>query len=430
MGFNLPLGYSLKLEMTLVTTMIKSITLTFLLLLVSCAEDPIQSGNAAGNDYQKTLQEQLITAKPGDVITIPKGVHAITRGLSLKIDGVTIKGAGMDKSILSFKDQIQGSEGLMITASNITLADFAVEDTVGDAIKINECENLIIDGVRTEWTNGPDTDNGAYGLYPVQCRNVLIENSVAIAASDAGIYVGQSDQVIVRRSRAEYNVAGIEIENTTNADVYDNIATNNTGGVLVFNMPNLPKPGFGTRVFNNQIFANNTENFAPAGGAVAGVPAGSGVLINSNDQVEIFENDIRDNNTANIIISSFFATTYTDRSAQPDFDPYPEAIYIYDNQFSGGGSSPDGMELKALKLAMYGLNGSFPDIIWDGIANEDLLVDGALPADKAICIEGESVVLLNVDMGRDFANVTDDMSNHRCSLPKLPAVQLALSRTE
>ena len=150
MGFNLPLGYSLKLEMTVVTTMIKSIRLTFLLLLVSCAEDSIQSGNAAGNDYQKTLQEQLITAEPGDVITIPEGVHAITRGLSLKVDGVTIKGAGMDKSILSFKDQIQGSEGLMITASNITLADFAVEDTVGDAIKINECENLIIDGVRTE----------------------------------------------------------------------------------------------------------------------------------------------------------------------------------------------------------------------------------------------------------------------------------------
>ena len=66
MGFNLPLGYSLKLEMTVVTTMIKSIRLTFLLLLVSCAEDSIQSGNAAGNDYQKTLQEQLITAAYAD----------------------------------------------------------------------------------------------------------------------------------------------------------------------------------------------------------------------------------------------------------------------------------------------------------------------------------------------------------------------------
>ena len=112
------------------------------------------------------------------------------------MDGVTIRGAGMDKSVLSFKNQIQGSEGLTITADDIRLENFAVEDTVGDAIKINECRNLVIDGVRVEWTNGPETDNGAYGLYPVQCQNVLIENSVAIAASDAGIYVGQSERVV------------------------------------------------------------------------------------------------------------------------------------------------------------------------------------------------------------------------------------------
>ena len=44
------------------------------------------------------------------------------------------------------------------------------------------------------------------GLYPVRTRNVLIEDSVAIGASDAGIYVGQSRDVVVRNNRAEYNV--------------------------------------------------------------------------------------------------------------------------------------------------------------------------------------------------------------------------------
>ena len=126
----------------------------------------------------------------------------------------------------------------------------------------DELSFLVIDGVRVEWTNGPDTDNGAYGLYPVQCENVLIENSVAIAASDAGIYVGQSEHVVVRNSRAEFNVAGIEIENTSFADVYENVATSNTGGILVFNMPNLPKPGASTRVFKNEVYGNNTANFA------------------------------------------------------------------------------------------------------------------------------------------------------------------------
>ena len=382
------------------------------------------------SNYQKVLMEALITAESGAVIEIPEGVHEITRGLSLRVDGVTIRGAGMDKSVLSFRNQIQGSEGLMITGNDVRLEGFAVEDTVGDAIKINECRNLVIDGVRVEWTNGPDTDNGAYGLYPVQCENVLIENSVAIAASDAGIYVGQSEQVVIRHSRAEFNVAGIEIENTSFADVYENVATNNTGGILVFNMPNLPKPGVATRVFKNEVYANNTANFAPEGGAVAGVPAGSGILINSNDFVEVFDNDIRDNETANIIISSFFATTYTERSAQLDFDPFPETIYIYNNRFSGGGSSPGGLDLQTLKLAQYGLSGSFPDVLWDGIVNEELLVDGSLPADHSICIPDENVIMLNIDMGNDFANVTEDMTTHRCSHDKLAAVVLDIAGAE
>ena len=134
----------------------------------------------------------------------------------------------MDRSVLSFKNQAQGAEGLLVNADNFTIENLAIEDTVGDAIKINESDNVVIRNVRTEWTGGPLTTNGAYGIYPVQSSNILIDGAVAIGASDAGIYVGQSTQIIVRNSRAEYNVAGIEIENSTFADVYDNVATNNT----------------------------------------------------------------------------------------------------------------------------------------------------------------------------------------------------------
>lgn len=377
-------------------------------------------------DIQKQLLELLIMAQPGDVIEIPEGTHQITRSLSLKVDDVTLRGAGMDRSVLSFKSQTQGAEGIIITGNNILLEGFAVEDAKGDAIKINECSNLVIRKVRVEWTNGPDEKNGAYGLYPVQCENVLIDGSVAIGASDAGIYVGQSNQVIVKNSRAEYNVAGIEIENTTNADVFDNIATNNTGGVLVFNMPNLPQPGAKTRVFNNKIYENNTDNFAPEGTAVAGVPAGSGVVINSNDEVEIFDNDIRDNATANIIISSFFSSGYTDRATTDLFDPYPEAIYIYGNTFAGGGNSPDGIELQALRVAKYGLTGNFPDIIWDGFKNNEILVDGKLPRGREICVQNGDAKVLDVDGPNGYANAVDDSNAFDCELAKLEPVVLSL----
>ena len=394
-------------------------------LLAACqpsAPPPPSSADAA---FQKKLQEQLIDAKPGDVIEIPAGTYRFDRSLSLRTSGVTIRGAGMDKTILSFKGQVSGAEGLLVNASDFTLEHLAIEDSKGDGLKINEGENITIRGVRVEWTGGPKTTNGAYGIYPVKTRNVLIEDSVAIGASDAGIYVGQSQNIVLRRSRAERNVAGIEIENSTNADVYENIATGNTGGILVFNMPNLSQAGHSTRVFKNRVFANNTGNFAAKGAAVASVPAGSGVVINSNDRVEIFDNDIADNQTANIIISSYFSTNYMNKSGvEKTFDPYPEDIYIYGNRFKGGGDSPDGMDLKALKVAMYGLNGRFPDILWDGFLNKDRKVDGK-PAGPGICIDNGDVKVLNADGPHDYGNPAEVGAEFRCDLAKLAPVALA-----
>ena len=109
------------------------------------------------------------------------------------------------------------------------------------------------------------------------------------------------------------------------------------------------------------------------------------------------------------------------------FDPYPEAIFIYDNEFVGGGNSPDGVDLQALRIAQYGLTGNLPDVLWDGYVNLDLLVDGQLPSDKKICVQNGNVKVLNVDMANDYANVTDESSQFDCELPKLAVVTLPLN---
>jgi len=380
------------------------------------------------NDFQQALLTQLITARPGDVVTIPAGRHEITRGLSLNVSGVTIRGEGMDRSILSFRNQVQGAEGLLVSASDFTIEDLAIEDTRGDGLKLNEGRNIVIRRVRTEWTNGPDEDNGAYGIYPVQAENVLLEECIAIGASDAGIYVGQSRNVVVRNNRAERNVAGIEIENTVNADVYGNTATRNTGGILVFNMPDLPQIGHSTRVFGNTISANNTDNFGAEGTPVSSVPAGTGIIVNSNDKVEIFDNDIADNDTANIVISSYYSTGFQGKYDVADvYDPYPESIFIYGNRFSGGGSSPDGFDLQALRVALFGVGGSLPDVLWDGYANPaNLDEQGNLKPGFAICVDNGDAEVLNADLGNDSENLVVGAPQHDCQLPKLPAVVLEL----
>ncbi len=401
------------------------ITIALGAVLAGCSSSQTPTAQSQSDaSFESKLQQQLLDAKPGSVIEIPAGHYSLKRGLSLRTDGVTIRGAGMDKTVLSFKGQVSGPEGLLVNANDFTIENLAIEDTKGDALKINQGRNITIHGVRIEWTAGPQTTNGAYGLYPVKTQNVLVEDSVVIGASDAGIYVGQSENIIVRRNRAEKNVAGIEIENSVNADVYENTATKNTGGILVFNMPNLSQAGHASRVFKNKVFDNNTDNFAAKGAAVASVPAGSGVVVNSNDRVEIFDNDIADNQTANLIVASYFSTNYYNtRGVAPDYNPYPKGIYIYGNRLTGGGDSPDGLKLKTLKTAVYGLSGRFPDVLWDGYSDPKDLVNGLPPADDRICIQDVNGVL-NADGAHDYKNPNTDTKPYQCTLPKLPPVVL------
>lgn len=124
------------------------------LALVACGNESDSNTSAVASDpaFEELLQTQFLDAKPGDVIDIPAGKFSFTRSLSLTVDGVTVRGAGMDETILSFKDQVAGAEGFLVTANDFTIENLAIEDTVGDALKINEGNNIVIRGVRTEWT--------------------------------------------------------------------------------------------------------------------------------------------------------------------------------------------------------------------------------------------------------------------------------------
>ncbi len=310
-----------------------------------------------GAGAEQALQTALIEARPGDTVRLARGRIELTNGLSLDVDRVTIRGEGEGRSILSFTNQRRGAEGLLVTSDNVTLRDFAVENARGDAIKARDCANITFRGVRAEWTRGPNPENGAYGLYPVNCTNVLIRDSIARGASDAGIYVGQSRNIIVRDNLAELNVAGIEIENSFNADVFGNTATRNTGGVLVFDLPGLQQMGgHSVRVFDNTIVGNNTPNFAPPGNIVASVPAGTGVLIMANRDVHVFDNEIGDNGTVNVLV-----TAYRNDFQDPNYNPLPRNIMIRDNRFGNTGFAPAG-DLAALTQMGVAL----PDVIWDG----------------------------------------------------------------
>lgn len=322
---------------------------------------------ASGAGAQERLQEALILAQPGDVVLLGEGRFDLTDGLSLDVAGVTVKGAGPDKSVLSFARQLAAGEGLLVTSDNVVLRDFAVEDSKGDAIKSKGADNIVYHNIRVEWTGGPKETNGAYGIYPVESENVLIDSVLVIGASDAGIYVGQSRNIIVRDSVARFNVAGIEIENCFNADVHDNVATKNTGGILVFDLPNLPQQGgHSVRVFDNVVVENDTPNFAPKGNIVASVPAGTGVMVMANRDIEIFDNVFEGNGSSNIMIIG-----YRQKFEDAKYQPMVRNVRISDNVHGKTGFAP---KFAGGDMLAAAFGGSVPPIIWDGVGGADAKV--------------------------------------------------------
>lgn len=402
--------------------------LSILLFFVACDNSETNGADKAetaswiqpSEDDDKAVQTALISAKPGDTVRFGEGTFKFKGTVSLDgIDNVTLLGKGMDKTIFSFKDQTEGAEGVKVTANNFTIQDMAIVDPKGDGIKVQNADGVIFRRLRVEWTTKGDSTNGAYGLYPVSSKNILMEECMAIGASDAGVYVGQSENAIVRNNKVTENVAGIEIENTIYAECYGNEVYNNTAGILIFDLPGLPKKnGRFVRVYDNDIHDNNHPNFSSMGISVAMVPSGVGLLFMATQHIEAFGNVVKGNNSVGAAIFGLdqMGRTTTDTL----YVKYPSAIYLHDNTFEREQTVPDTTREFGVKL--YHLFGNkVPMIFYDGSQNPDLLVDGVVAVENRIC--------LNNNIGADFYNLetqSTDLGVHQCEQERIQPVSITI----
>lgn len=390
-------------------------TVSLLLLAFSACKPAHTDSEPSRVDTQvyMRIQEQLLDAQPGDVIEIPEGHFVFDRPLSLEgVSRVTLRGAGMDKTILSFKDQRVGAEGIRVSADSVLLEGFTVVDTKGDAIKVQDAKAVTFRRINTTWSGGAEAENGAYGLYPVACDGVLIDSCEASYASDAGIYVGQSKHVVVRNTYAHHNVAGIEIENCTDAEVYQCRAIQNTGGILVFDLPGLPAGnGRGSKIHHNEVHDNNLKNFAPEGNMVAIIAPGSGIILLAAKETEVYENKITDHKTIGLAIASYHITEL--KWTDPNYDPYTWSVYIHNNEYQRKKALPD-MSKDFGKMVNLLFKGKPQDILYDGIL-DDKRPAGNNPMDICITEQAEGLRFANVDAGNDFKTVVTNSKQYTCA---------------
>jgi len=334
-----------------------------------------------GDNITDALSLALFDLPEDALVVLPKGRFVVTESIVVNsARGLTLTGYGINETVLDFSTS-NGDDAFRFQGGNgITVRDLGVYEAPKNGIKATNVNGIHMTYTATVWEGELEASNGAYGLYPLKSQNVLMENNYAFGSADAGIYVGQSENIVVRNNTAKQNVAGIEIENSTMADVYNNIAVGNSGGILVFDLPGLDKAyGGNVRVFNNQSFSNNAENVGA--GVVGTVPPGTGALVLATSDVEIYNNRFTDNDTTAVALTSYLLV-------DEDLDSYPanygatmgdgwspmlKNVYLHNNTIARNGDNPQGALLQNI-IAGYASNmnskGSpqtFPAILYDGI---------------------------------------------------------------
>ncbi|WP_396587141.1 parallel beta-helix domain-containing protein [Bermanella sp. R86510] len=345
-----------------------------------------------GEDITNKLLAAINDAGEDAVIVLPKGTFTVTKPVAISAaqTGLTLVGHGIDETKLDFSESTADDGMKLSGTNNIVLRDFAVYGAAKNGIKVDQVNGIHFNYVAAIWEapltaeSEENGTNGIYGLYPVGSDNVLIENSYSKGSVDAGIYVGQSNNIVVRNNVAEHNIAGIEIENSSNADVYKNVAFDNTGGILIFDLPGLDKAfGSNVRIFDNHAYDNNLANVGS--GFVGLVPKGTGSLVLASDGVEIYNNQFDDNDGQAIAITSYvlvdddldnYGNNYSATIAN-GWTPITNNIYIHDNKYKNNSADPDlDPETSLLAQASLGyLAGenaaqkavTHPAIIYDGI---------------------------------------------------------------
>ena len=375
---------------------------------------------APSDDDQTRVQTALIETLAGSTICFDSGTFRFTDELTLTSRGMTLRGS--PTTVWDFRNQrASARNGLLVTGSAFTIEDFTIKNTPGDGVRVERAEGVTFRKLRVSWdADGTHPDDagigrtGAYAIYPVISSKVLIEDCEVSGANDAGLYVGQSHDIIVRNNRVHGNVAGIEVENSQDSEVYGNDVYDNTAGILVLNLPDLPvQDGRRSYVHDNDLHENNHVNFGVPGTTVAGVPPGLGIMVLSADETDIQKNKFRSNDSTGVLILSCFTNNnlFDCKSTQPAYDQFPQQTYIHDNTYEGNGMKP------ASDFAPLGVT-RLEDIAWDGD------VDATKVNDKVVCVQETAATFRDFNSRGFFANQSTDVTPRQCMLPPLPPITL------
>jgi parallel beta-helix repeat protein len=294
------------------------------------------------------IQTAVDEAAPGDTIVVSPGTYSGPT-VSVKTSGLTITGskaaildATGDTYGITVGTQLTFDPGPSCPAYGVS--NFSIS---GLSVRNAEDTGIFLFGVaKYEVSGGDYLNNGEYGIFPRCSRDGLISQNSGGGGNDATIYVGVDENTVVEKNRLAGGELGIELENTNNSVVQANKLTDNTTGIFVIVLPNLPTSSTETALIEgNVVHKNNRPNpFPPVCQApetppgcveeffddLQLLPSGSGILNVGGHNVTIRGNVVSKNDTVGIgVVENPFG-----------FGSSNDTVVV-DNTIMQNGKSPD-----------------------------------------------------------------------------------------
>jgi parallel beta-helix repeat protein len=348
------------------------------------AEGGTYVANGAG-----ALQAAITAADPGDKILLASGDY--TEETTISESDISIVGCGgaTDNRPRLLAPAVQ-TLGRGIFAADVDDLSFqSIEIGPDDTCGTPPCPgNYSADGIFVSGGNrlvfrdivGNGGRTSRYAVFPVRSNDILIELCTVIDIADAGVYVGQSQGIVVRYNDVRGSVAGTELENCGNGKAYGNYATGNTGGMLVFLDGDLEIQVSDCHEVHHNVFDDNNETNYGAG-SVAGIPDGTGLLVISNDSTPFSYNFLRGNDTFGLALVDEEAAGFNVSTVDPTLD----YNFVFKNVVTGNGlnrdttppnDSPVAADIVAIALDSGGQTGNCIDATDNLFATDEILTLG------------------------------------------------------
>lgn len=329
-----------------------------------------------------SIRAALASAQPGDTIKVLPGIYKEgapddLNALTITVDGIKLLGDSGNGNPVVLENAGSQSYGVWVSPANSTgaaqsddehppcgfdgsrLHGFTIRGFTLRGFQQHGLHLACVDGFNI--SNNVSENNSVYGLFPVVSSNGFLTNNVVRGTElDAGIYVGQSDSVVIAGNRSENNLIGLEVENSRNCSVLGNELTGNTVGILVDILPFLVKKTQDTTlVAHNKVHDNNKVNTGPPGDITSVIPSGTGILVIGGHAATVTLNRVDKNGFAGIAVASLClglaleGASCTGLDVEPDPSDNRVILNDLDNNGTVSQSNPFFDALRA-------------DLIWDG----------------------------------------------------------------